>query len=125
MAITRKAPTFYTAEEWTSMIQDYQASGKTKKAWCQENGITLSSLHRWEQRLTAGTQENDGKSTRFVEVAVRRMVGTHGLSGGTMSTLTAGLPQFTIEYGRCRLHMNSGFSEEDLRKAMRVIRDVE
>ena len=130
MATTRRAATFYTAEEWISLIQDYRASGMTKRAWCQENGIGLSSLHRWEQRLSAEFQESDGQSTRFVEVSVRRSVGAssrteRALSNPASNQFEAELPQFTIEYGRCRLHMNNGFSEEDLRKVMRVIRDVE
>lgn len=130
MATTRKAAIFYTAEEWLSLIQDYRASGMTKRAWCQENGIGLSSLHRWEQRLSTEFQESDGQSTRFVEVSVRRSVGTgcrpeRELSNLTLNHSEAEVPQFTIEYGNCRLHMNCGFSEEDLRKAMRVIRDVE
>lgn len=130
MAITRRAPTFYTAEEWEVLLQDYQASGKTKRAWCQENGIALSSLHRWEQRLSVGFQASDENTTRFVEVAVHRSVGTNGRLERRLPNLTAdtsqpAYPQFTIEYGGCQLHMNGGFSEEDLKKAMRVIRDVE
>jgi len=130
MATTRRAPTFYTEEEWISLLQDFRASGKAKRTWCQENGISLSSLHRWEQRLSARVQESDGQSTRFVEVAVQRSIGINSFPERTLSNKDPdhpfpSLPQFTIEFGGCRIHMNSDFSEEDLRKAMRVIRDVE
>ena len=130
MATTRRAPTFYTMEEWEVLLQDFRTSGKTKRAWCQETGIALSSLNRWEQRLSTEIQESDGQGTRFVEVAVRRSIGTSGRFGSAQTNLITdnphqNYPQFTIEYGACRLHMNGGFSEEDLRKAMRVIRDVE
>ena len=122
---TRRAPTFYTAEEWTSFIEDLRSSGMTKKAWCSEKGITLSSLHRWERRLAEADPEQTDHQTHFVEVGIQQMVQSKIERGLYPLDEQFSRPEFTIEYGRCRIHMNAGFTEEDLRKAMRVIRDAE
>ena len=101
--ITRRAPTFYTVEEWTSFIEDFNSSGMSKKAWCSEKGITLSSLHRLERRLAEADPGQADHQTHFVEVGIQQMVqskierGLYPLDGQSSR------PEFTIEYGRCRI----------------------
>lgn len=36
-----------TEQERIELLNLYQCSGKTKKAWCEENGIAVSTLHKW------------------------------------------------------------------------------
>jgi len=36
-----------TEIEKAELIRSYRDSGKTKKAWCKETGVGLSTLHRW------------------------------------------------------------------------------
>ena len=36
-----------TEIEKEELIRSYRDSGKTKKAWCKETGVGLSTLHRW------------------------------------------------------------------------------
>ena len=39
------------AKLWSDRIQQCQASGKTCKQWCAENGIPLSTMGYWVRRL--------------------------------------------------------------------------
>ena len=39
------------AKLWSDRIQQCQASGKTCKQWCAENGIPLSTMGYWTRRL--------------------------------------------------------------------------
>lgn len=39
----------YSAVEKAALIAAYKASGLSKKEWCQENAIGLSTLQRWLQ----------------------------------------------------------------------------
>ena len=39
------------AKLWSDRIQQCQASGKTCKQWCAENGIPLSTMGYWIRRL--------------------------------------------------------------------------
>ena len=123
--ITRRAPTFYTAEQWTSLIEDCRSSGISKKAWCAEKGITPSTMYRWEHRLAEADPGHTDHRAHFVEVDIQQMVQSKSEKGFCPLDGQSSRPEFTIEYGSCRIHMNAGFTEEDLRKAMRVIRDAE
>jgi transposase-like protein len=39
----------YCDEEKRSLLEAYIQSGTSKKLWCKENGIGLSTLHKWLQ----------------------------------------------------------------------------
>jgi len=51
----------YTKSEKSELLNLYQCSGMSTKAWCEENGIASSTLHKWrkldkKQSGTAVTQ---------------------------------------------------------------------
>ncbi len=37
--------------EWTSLLDDFYRSGLTKVAFCQQYGVAISSLNRWQKIL--------------------------------------------------------------------------
>lgn len=39
------------AGEWREIVTAWKASGVSKKAWCQNNGIAYDSLRRWVKRI--------------------------------------------------------------------------
>lgn len=53
-----------------SMIADWQQSGKSKKAYCAENGINEATFYYWFSR----SKENDTSSGSFITIdkAARR-----------------------------------------------------
>lgn len=120
---TRRAPTFYTAPEWIAMIEEFHGSQLTKKAWCEEKGITLSTMYRWQRRLGESVLNENEQGSRFVELPAQQPMGMN--RGRIFQSGSGSQPEFTIEYGGYQLHMNEGFSEEDLRKVMRVMRNAE
>ena len=38
-------------EQWTQIINNCLSSGKSKKSWCQENGISEKSFYYWQRIL--------------------------------------------------------------------------
>ena len=40
-----------TPEQWAELVQDYEASGQSKRAFCAERGIGQSTLRYWRRRL--------------------------------------------------------------------------
>lgn len=38
-------------EQWTRIINNYLASGQTKKDWCRDNGISEKSFYYWQRIL--------------------------------------------------------------------------
>lgn len=47
-----------------SMIADWQTSGKSKKAYCSENGINEATFYYWFSR----SNENDTASGSFITI---------------------------------------------------------
>lgn len=38
-------------QQWLDIIQACNASGLTKKAWCEQNGINIKSFYYWQRQL--------------------------------------------------------------------------
>ncbi len=96
-----------SAEEWRALVVAWKQSGKTRENWCREQGVGKESLRRWTKRLR-GTEP----SAALVEI--QRGVA----SVGTHSAL------------HLRIRVNGDvellgeFSEEILRRVLRVVREV-
>ena len=51
-----------TEKQWAEILRRFEASGEGSRHFCRREGLALSSLERWRQRL--GTTS----ATRFVEL---------------------------------------------------------
>jgi hypothetical protein len=51
-----------TEKEWTEILRRFESSGEGSRRFCRREGVALSSLQRWRQRL--GTTS----AARFVEL---------------------------------------------------------
>ena len=40
----------YSAKERAALVEGYQSGGLSQKRWCEENGVSLSTLRKWLQR---------------------------------------------------------------------------
>ena len=40
-----------SSDEWRELVEAWRQSGKTRKVWCQEQGVSQESLRRWGKRL--------------------------------------------------------------------------
>ena len=47
--------------QWASIIQECNASGMTKKKWCQENNINEKQLYYWQRQLRKKICESAGE----------------------------------------------------------------
>ena len=47
---------------WSEIVRQFEASGLSSKAFCRREGVALSSLQRWRQRI------GPHSGTRFVEL---------------------------------------------------------
>ena len=61
-----------SAAEWRRLVSAWKASGKTRRDWCKEQGLSTESLRRWTKRLR-GTESK----VSLVEIDHR---GNHGAS---------------------------------------------
>ena len=40
------------SELWAERIKKQESSGLSQAAWCRENNLSRTSLHRWKKRLS-------------------------------------------------------------------------
>lgn len=68
---TEQAPTkkrtFRSRSQWQAIVNDFHRSGFTQIAFCQQHGIPVSSLSRW-QRIFAQQTEVVAARGDFVDV---------------------------------------------------------
>jgi hypothetical protein len=95
------------AEQWRELITAWRASGKTRKTWCQEQGLAYESLRRWAKRLRSSADK-----LPFVEICKA----SQALSPSEPAHIRVG------EDGVIELYGN--VSEELLRKVLRVTRET-
>ena len=48
----------YRAQEWAMLIQECNASGLTKREFCQQRGISEKSFYYWLRKLRAQMSES-------------------------------------------------------------------
>lgn len=51
-------------QEWRQILDDYDRSGLTQAAFCQQHGLALSNFHQWRRKLNNEAPD----STAFVEL---------------------------------------------------------
>jgi hypothetical protein len=44
-------------EQWRALVDEWKASGQSRRQWCAEHGLSTESLRQWTKRLR-GTSAN-------------------------------------------------------------------
>jgi hypothetical protein len=95
------------AEKWSELIAAWRSSGRTRKAWCQEQGIAYESLRRWVKRLRGSADR-----LPFVEISKA----SQALDTTEQARLRVGKDGDIELYGNV--------SGELLRRVLRVMRET-
>jgi transposase-like protein len=70
------------ARRWTELVQAYEMSGQSQRAFCAREGIGQSTLRYWRRRLKGVSGESTGScGTRLVSVKVREEAPSSEASG--------------------------------------------
>ncbi len=93
------------------MVVDFQASGMTRVEFCQEHGLALSTLARYQRRRQHEQGEGDG-SGRWVAV---ELAGSQPAGASGLAVVLAG--------GR-RVEVSRGFDAKTLGQLIRLLEPV-
>ncbi len=98
--------------EIQELVAEYEASGLGRTAFCQQRGLSLSTLARYRKRQeqTAG-EPTEGKRWLAVEVA--------GSGAGEGGQRTSGLA--VVLPGGRRIEVGRGFDAETLQRLLAVV----
>jgi len=115
---------------WTSLIREANTSGKKITVWCDENQISKRKYYYWHKKVMHSTYnaliEHGFKppaelpDTSLSSVSVSAPVFAE-LKPPTQSGPGQSGPDIILEAGNIRVCVKDGFSEDSLRKVLRVI----
>lgn len=57
-----------TAEKWSQMVSQWEASGKNASQWCRENNVLYESFIMWRKRLKRSSSSEQNQHPFFIEL---------------------------------------------------------
>ena len=96
---TRGVPFRATPDQWSVILEEYRASGKSIRGFCLDKAIPLSQM-----TYHLGRARKAQRDIGFIEL-IRKS------SGGGIC----------IEAGSCRIHVERGFDAELLRRVVEAL----
>lgn len=96
----------YRAQEWTALIQECNASGMTRRAFCQQRGISEKSFYYWLHKLR----------NQLAEAAMPQLV--------PLEPLPAAEEALRIQYRGAELKLPAGVSIDAVAAILRSIQSL-
>ena len=125
-------------QEWITIINEYNASGMTKTAWCKANGIKRRQFYYWQLKLRKLAAESIGDNPQSLSLPEK--AGFYEITPSPASSFStsftssdsdsvildnpAGSSGISLEYGGYRMTLENHFSEETLASLLKVLRHV-
>ncbi|MFC1462442.1 hypothetical protein ACFLQU_02445 [Verrucomicrobiota bacterium] len=106
-----------SAADREQLIREYEASGKSRKAFCEERGINLGTFHGWFSTLRVAGKRRRGKARgakqKFAEVTVA--VDRPGNAADSEAEIEIGLPNGS------HVWIRPGKNQEELAELIRGV----
>ncbi len=101
-------------QEWAARIQDCRSSGLSVRAWCKQQGITITTYYRWERELLAaagGGPRSSKPAATFAELPAAKQMSRN------IAERSA-----TLHIGNASLDIYSGCDADQLKMLVELIR---
>lgn len=95
--------------EWSECVRECRKSGMSVKAWCEANGIALSTYYTRQRKVFDAAKEASKPAPEFAEVCLPKR--DH-----------AATPAATVRIGSSEADIYPGADEETIRTICRVLR---
>jgi lambda repressor-like predicted transcriptional regulator len=109
----------FTLQQRKDYVTAYQASGKTMKRWCEENGISINSLKNWFYRQDLNKSVTKNNEVSWASVTVKEEVSM--ISEPVCDVRSASI---RIDISGVILYVDDGTSPELLRMVLREVSRV-
>ena len=99
------------------IIQDFLSSGKSKKIWCEETGISYSTFYKWMK-----TYNSDQTTVKFVPLkqnknSVKDQTKSNSIPVNNSTSVL-------LEIGTCKIHVSELISMSFLTDLMKVVKSL-
>ena len=115
---SREITTQYRLSQWTQMVRERSASGKSIKEFCEDKGIKRSQYFYWQRKL------REAASRELLPVANASGANTNVPGNWVMCETAESATKessISIEIGRCRITADAGVSDEQLERVCRIL----
>jgi len=110
-----------TREEKQSLVNNYLESGLSKKAWCKNNNIPVSTLVGWEKQLKKAKNDDiifvSPKPSRYNEKI------SSSINIDNSSDKYTGVFTTILEIGDCKLHINENTPISFIGQIIKAVRE--
>lgn len=93
--------------DWKRLVLEWRTSGKSSKAWCEENKIPCNTLSGWKKRL---------KKYEINNVPVKSKTGFIELKNHELSD--SGI---TLEHNGIKIHLKTQFDPSALKECLNCL----
>ena len=95
-------------QEWSARIAECRTSGKSVKAWCNEQGIPIKTYYYWEKKfVTEAIQQVSLPASR--QAGLLMQVNPDAMPGSDVADIGSGV---TIHHGESIITLPAGSSTE-------------
>ena len=111
-------------QQWKEIIQAQLASGQSKRAWCQENGVSEKQFFYWQRRIRKEIYETQKNALELVKAAnITQGLVELPVMQRTISKAEEGFcPEAVISIGNITVGITGNISEELLMSIGKMIR---
>jgi hypothetical protein len=102
--------------KWERAIDDWKKSGLNKTEYCKQSGLSLSTLGGWQYKLNKYYKQNDiNESEDFIEVKFQD-------AAAVSTTTNCGIKLSVGD--RINIYLETGFSRNELQKAISAVLEI-
>lgn len=96
---------------WEQRLAEYNASGKTIKAWCQEQAIKESQYYYWRRKLR-GNQVGNNQAVKWLSLDL----------DNAKQSITPG--SIAVHVGQVTVEIKKGFDQQLFREIIHVLHSI-
>ena len=104
-------------QEWSARIAECRTSGKSVKAWCNEQGIAIKTYYYWEKKfVTEAIQQVSLPSSR--QAGLLMQVNPDAMPGSNVADIGTGV---TIHHGESIITLPAGSNAESVAELVKAL----
>jgi hypothetical protein len=102
---------------WAARLTDLAESGMTQRQWCEQNGISFSTLKYWILKANKKPRQNQNQNKEWLALEVGAMPET-----ADADCLAAG--KISVNYGGFRVDVGGGTDPGQIFNILRMIKEL-
>jgi hypothetical protein len=116
----------YRLQQWTKVITECRRSGKTAKAWCEENNINSKSYYYWLKRIRIAACNSLSTVTEKQQEIVPVNISDISTCTGETKSLTSASEQtaVVININSTTIEVKNGASASIIENTLRAIKNL-